>query len=189
MGRLVVHLTRFAGAIAAIGAVAYTINAMTRTGGYVTVTVLSLRTGVPLAGSSAVRRRESVLDVWGSTLAEQFLSRADVLLAGLSAGVAALLLPAVLRALMAGRPLGRGEAARLGWIALAVTVAVVAGPWLTRTATAAVIDRAGLGSTFAPASGAEWGAGWPVAALLLVLAVAARAGARRTEAAEAASAG
>ncbi|MEV4221228.1 hypothetical protein [Nonomuraea sp. NPDC049725] len=183
MGRLVVHLTRFAGVIAPIGAVAYTINAMTRTGGYVTVTVLSRKV------TGEVRREESVLDVWGSTPAEQLLSRADVLLAGLSAGVAALLLPGVLRALTAGRPLGRGEAARLGWIALAVIVAVVAGPWLTRTATAAVIDRAGLGSTFAPASGAEWGAGWPVAALLLVLAVAARAGARRTEAAEAAPAG
>ncbi|WP_049569268.1 hypothetical protein [Nonomuraea sp. SBT364] len=187
MDRLAVYLIRFAGAVTAVWGVAYTINAATRTGGYVTVGVTLRGADPALAEGMLIRRHEVLLEAWGATTGEQLLSRGDVLLAALCAGAAALLLPAVLGSVVAGRPFGRGDARRLGGLAVAVAVAAAVGPYLTWLAAAAVLARTGIGGGFAPSSGLSGGA-LVVAALLLVLALAARAGAKRAEAAGAASA-
>jgi hypothetical protein len=172
MSRWVVHLTRFAGSVAALWAVAYTVNAATRAGGDVTIRVLS-------------QGRALELDVWGSTVAEQLLSRADVLLAGLCAGAAALALPGVLTHVMRGRPYRKGNAARVGWLGALTGLAALGGPLLTSAGAGGVLDRAGSRG-FEPAfalSGGLVAAGW----LLLALGLALRAG-EKAEMAEAAAA-
>lgn len=173
--RLAVYLTRFAGAVAAVWGVAYAINGATQAGGPVAVHVI--RTGPLTLGGltlpqGVVPRGELSLDVWGSTVAEQVLTRAGTLLNGLCLGIATLLLPALLASVLAGEPFRRGNPARIGCLAVLAAVAGL-GPLLTWLGTAAVLDRAELAGAFRPAAGMPWPA-FAGACFLLALALAFR---------------
>ncbi|MEV4835313.1 hypothetical protein AB0K05_12370 [Nonomuraea sp. NPDC049486] len=171
----ILHLVRFAGAALAIWGIAYVINGATQAGGYVTVRVATAPDAgpSPLSGvrlpDGVVLRGELPLGVWGATVAEQVLSRADVLLGGLCAGLAALLLSSTMK----GRPFTRRDTA--GLVALAIVMSL--GSLLPIVAAATVLDRAGLTQDFVPSTTLSWvpiaGAG-----LLLALALAFHAGAR-----------
>lgn len=155
------HLLGFTGAVAAVWGVAYPINGATQTGAYVTIPVVPLRqvhlSEVRLAEGVVVPQREMWLDVWGSTMAEQVLSRGDVLLSGLCVGVAAFLLRALLTA--AGtRPAFDGRlTVRVTWLGgvLALTAGVV-GPLLPYLAGAMALNRTGMTDSFAPSAALSW---------------------------------
>ncbi|MFF4624255.1 hypothetical protein [Nonomuraea jabiensis] len=179
------YVIRFAGAAAALWGIAYAINGATQAGGYITVQATPtpeaadhLRlSGVRLPADVALLHQGEVpLHIWGSTVAEQVLSRADVLLSGLCAGAAAWLLHALLNSIAEGRPFDRRNPARTAWLA---TLAIVSslGSLLPAFAGAAVLDRAGLAGEFLPSFNPSWA---PLAGggLLLSLALALHAGAR-----------
>ncbi|MGI5267998.1 hypothetical protein ACQEUU_02470 [Nonomuraea sp. CA-218870] len=174
------RLARFAGAALAVWGLAYVINGATQAGGYVTIRVAtapgagpSPLSGVELSPGVVLHEEDVALDVWGATVAEQVLSRADVLLAGLCAGLAALVLSSAGR-----RFAGRGAA---GLVVLAVVSGL--GCLLPVVAAATVLDRAGLTGDFVPSSALSWA---PIAGAgaLLVLALAFHAGAREAERAD-----
>ncbi|MEV4395471.1 hypothetical protein [Nonomuraea sp. NPDC049607] len=179
--RLVLYLVRFAGAVAGVWGVAYAVNGATQAGGAITVRVLQLPqatdrlglSGVRLPGGVSLADGELPLQVWGSTAAEQVVSRSDVLLGGLCALVAAFLLGRLLTSVFEGEPYRRGNAARVAWLAVLVFVSG-AGQALPGVAVASVLDRTGLGGTFGPAPGLSW-VPFAGAAFLLALAVALRA--------------
>ncbi|MBG0831461.1 hypothetical protein HS041_27330 [Planomonospora sp. ID67723] len=164
---MIVNLTpyaiRFAGAVAAIWGIAYAINGATRAPGYVTIRVTPalesadhLRlSGVDLPAGVGLHDGELSLNVWDSTVAEQVLSRADVLLSGLCAGIAALLLSALLGSVTDGRPFQRRDPARITWLAALVIVWGL-GSLLPGLAAATVLDRAGLAETFLPSLTLSW---------------------------------
>ncbi|MFI7614063.1 hypothetical protein ACIBP6_22805 [Nonomuraea terrae] len=182
--RLALHTIRFAGAATAAWGIAYTVNAATRAGGYVTIRVTSTLeavsrsplSGVNLPAGVVLNDRDLPLDVADSTVAEQVLSRGDVLLSGLCAGVAALLLIALLNSLTQGRPFARRNPARIAWLA---ALALVGGlsPLLPGAAAATVLDRVGLTGPFLPSPTLSWPP-LAAAALLFAMALAFRAGAK-----------
>ncbi|GAA3221900.1 hypothetical protein [Nonomuraea helvata] len=189
MERIFVNLTnyalRFAGAAAAIWGIAYAINGATQARGYITIRVAPttevadhLRvSGVKLPAGAVLGEGELSLSMWDSTVTEQVLSRADVLLSGLCAGVAALLVSGLLKTFMNQQPFTRGNAARIAWLAALVLVSGLAGPMLSRLAAATVLDRAELAAIFIPSLSLSW---VPVAGcvFLLALALAFRRGAQ-----------
>ncbi len=112
---LVVHVARFAGAVAAIWGVAYPLNGATQAPGPVAIRVTSVDqlglTGVKLPPGVTLHGHELSLDVWDSTVAEQVLARGEVLLSGLSAGAAALLLALAVALRVAAAHPGAGPSA------------------------------------------------------------------------------
>jgi hypothetical protein len=183
---LTLYVIRFAGTAAAIWGIAYVINGATRAGGYVTIRVTPALESVDLSGVKlpadvVLHEGELSLDVWGSTAAEQVLSRADVLLSGLCAGIAALLLNVLLPSIMEGRPFARRNPSRITWLAALVIVSGF-GSLLPALAAALVLDRAGVTGTFLPSLALSWA---PItgAVLLLALALAFRRGAKTLDAA------
>ena len=178
---LVGNLLVFAGVLSALWGVAYAINGATQAHGYVTIHVVptletadrlrlsgtSLPDGVVLAPSPLP------LNVLGSTAAEQVLSRGDVLLGGLCAGVAAFLLRALLISVAEGHPFRRGNPAKIAWLAVLTAVSGAGGPFLPYLASATVLDRVPVKGTFLPSLTLSW---VPVvgAVFLLTLAMAFR---------------
>jgi hypothetical protein len=181
LARYVIRLTGTAGVL---WGVAYMINGITQVPEGIVVRVTSslepgdhLRLGrgeLP----AGVRLDDGGLSLYveGSTVAEQVLSRADVLVSGLCMGVAALLLVALLNSVARGRPFQKGNPARIAWLAVLVTVSGCASA-LPGIAERSVIARVGLDGTFRPSSGLSW---VPVvgAVLLFALALAFREGAK-----------
>jgi hypothetical protein len=177
MERMFVNLTRYAirfvGAAAAIWGIAYAINGATQAHGYISIRVVptlegadQLRvSGVKLPAGVVLGEGELPLTVWDSTVAEQVLSRADVLLGGLCAGVAALLLSSLVH----GQPFRRGNAGRIAWLAVLVLVSGLVGPMLSSRAAATVLDRAGLAANFLPSLSLSW---VPIAGSVFLLALA-----------------
>ncbi|MEU1392753.1 MULTISPECIES: hypothetical protein [unclassified Nonomuraea] len=182
--RLVLYVVRFAGAVAGVWGVAYAVNGATQAGGEITVRVVPrLETadrlglsGVKLPRGLSLGGGELTLRVWDSTAVEQVLFRADVLVGGLCALVAALLVGGLLTSVFEGEPYRVGNAARVGWLAVLALVSGAAQA-LPALAVAAVLDRAGAGGTFGPPSGLSW-LPFTGAALLAALALALRAGRR-----------
>ncbi|MFI6512346.1 hypothetical protein ACIBCT_32480 [Streptosporangium sp. NPDC050855] len=187
LARYVIRLT---GTVGVLWGVAYMINGITQVPAGIAVRVTpSLESGdhLRLGGRelpAGVRLDDGDLSLYveGSTVAEQVLSRADVLVSGLCMGVAALLLIALLNSFARGRPFQRGNPARIAWLAVLVTVSGCASV-LPGIAEGIVIDRVGLAGTFRPSSGPSW---VPVvgAVLLFALALAFREGAKGPRAPE-----
>ncbi|MFB4279541.1 hypothetical protein ACBJ59_29930 [Nonomuraea sp. MTCD27] len=161
--RLMIYVVRFAGAVAAVWGVAYAINGATQAEGSITVQVSpgpgvvdSLRlTGVELPPGVGFRGADLSLQVWKSTVIEQVVARADVLVSGLCAGVAALLLGPLLASVLDGEPFRRGNPARVAWLAVLVVVSGSAGA-LPGLASAAVLGRVGLTGTFVVSPALSW---------------------------------
>ncbi|MFI7108643.1 hypothetical protein ACIBK9_20225 [Nonomuraea sp. NPDC050227] len=182
--RLALYVVRFAGAVAGVWGVAYAVNGATQAGGEMVVRVLPRfeaaerlgLSGVKLPRGLSLGGGELSLRVWDSTAAEQVLFRADVLVGGLCALVAALLVGGLLTSVFEGEPYRRGNAARVAWLAVLALVSGAAQA-LPALAVAAVLDRAGAGGTFGPPSGLSW-LPFTGAALLAALALALRAGGR-----------
>ncbi|MFC4591253.1 hypothetical protein [Sphaerisporangium corydalis] len=170
-------VTWLAGALAAVWGVAFAINGVTQAQGYVMIRVVPalgamdrLRlTGEGLPSGVVLPRETMSLDVWGSTVAEQVLSRGDVLLGGLCAGVAGLLVRAVLVSVLRGVPFREGDPARIIWLAVSLVVAGVVGPFLPYLASMMVLERVGLTETFRPLLALSW---IPVVGALSLLALA-----------------
>jgi hypothetical protein len=170
---LIRYAIRFVGAAAAIWGIAYAINGATQAHGYITIRVVPtleaadhLRvSGVKLPTGVVLGEGELSLKVWDSTVTEQVLSRADVLLSGLCAAVAALLLSSLVH----GQPFRRGSAARIAWLAALVLVSGLIGPMLSSRAAATVLDRAGLAAIFLPSLSLSW---VPIAGSVFLLALA-----------------
>ncbi|MDA0632159.1 hypothetical protein OUY22_01930 [Nonomuraea sp. MCN248] len=154
------RLVRVAGAALAVWGVAYVINGATQAGAYVGIRVAT-DGPPPLPSGVVLDEGEFGLNVWGATVGEQVLSRADVLLGGLCAGLAALVLSVTVK----GRPFTRRDSAGLG--ALAVVSSL--GSLLPGAAAAAVLDRAGLTEHFVPSSTLSW---MPIAGAGLLLGMA-----------------
>ncbi|MER6508313.1 hypothetical protein ABT158_15940 [Nonomuraea sp. NPDC001636] len=182
--RLALYVVRFAGAVAGVWGVAYAVNGATQAGGEIVVRVVPRPgaadrlglSGVKLPRGLSLGGGELSLRVWDSTAAEQMLYRADVMVGGLCALVAALLVGGLLTSVFAGEPYRRGNAARVAWLAVLALVSGAAQA-LPALAVAAVLDRAGAGGTFGPPSGLSWPP-FTGAALLAALALALRAGRR-----------
>ncbi|MGW4409489.1 hypothetical protein ACWEJ6_36040 [Nonomuraea sp. NPDC004702] len=182
--RLALYVVRFAGAVAGVWGVAYAVNGATQAGGEMVVRVVPRfeaadrlgLSGVKLPRGLSLGDGELPLRVWDSTAAEQVLYRADVLVGGLCALVAALLVGGLLTSVFEGEPYRRGNAARVAWLAVLALVSGAAQA-LPALAVAAVLDRAGAGGTFGPPSGLSWPP-FAGAALLAALALALRAGRR-----------
>lgn len=196
------------GIVAGVWGVLYTVNGMTQAPATVTVPVTlavpsdgsraHVAVEVPgvtvpegwFAGATPQGGRVSagtggpdgdlMLAAWGSTRAEQALARGSWLVGGLGALVGALALAPVLGSIAAGRPFAPGNARRLVVLAATIAVAGVLAPLLPQVAGALVLARTGLaGPRFAgPSLHVE-----PllVAALVLAVAAAFRAGERLTD--------
>lgn len=195
------------GAIAALWGLAYTANAATQAPATVRVPVAVVDTvqgtsgwgdvhvevdgvQVPdgwLSGSrpaglypQAVDGRLS-LAAWGSTRTEQVLSRADWLVTGLGLLAGAALLHPLLIDVASGRPFAQGNARRLTALAGVVAGTGTLAPLLPVEAARLVLTRTGLDSNPALTPGSGF---TPVpllvGALVLVLAVAFRAGEQLT---------
>ncbi|MFI9592842.1 hypothetical protein [Nonomuraea sp. NPDC052265] len=192
--RLVLYVLRFAGAVAGVWGVAYAVNGATQAEGVMTVRVVPRPevadrlglSGVRLPGGVSPGGGELSLRVWDSTAAEQVLTRADVMVGGLCALVAARLLGGLLTSVFEGEPYRRGNAARVAWLAVLALVSGAAQA-LPGLAVGAVLDRTGVSGTFGPAFGLSW-VPFAGAAFLLALALALRAG-RRASPAQTAAAG
>ncbi|MFI7687965.1 hypothetical protein ACIBQ6_02785 [Nonomuraea sp. NPDC049655] len=182
--RLALYVVRFAGAVAGVWGVAYAVNGATQADGEIVVRVVPRLEAADRLGLSGVKLPRGLslgggelsLRVWDSTAAEQVLFRADVLVGGLCALVAALLVGGLLTSVFEGEPYRRGNAARVAWLAVLALVSGAAQA-LPALAVAAVLDRAGVGGTFGPPSGLSW-LPFTGAALLAALALALRAGRR-----------
>ncbi|SEN41613.1 hypothetical protein [Nonomuraea pusilla] len=180
--RLVVYVVRFAGVVAGLWGVAYVINGATQAGGFITVRAVPRLdaaeqlglSGVKLPSGVSLAGEELSLQVWNSTLVEQVVSRADIMLGGLCALVAAFLLRGLLTSMLERQPYRSGNAARVAWLAV-LAVAAGAAQALPGLAGAAVLDRVGLSGTFGAAYGLSW-VPFVGAAFLLALAVALRQG-------------
>ncbi|HEV7627417.1 MAG TPA: hypothetical protein VGO89_13050 [Streptomyces sp.] len=85
------------------------------------------------------------LRAWGSTVAEQLLSRADSAVLGLCFGAGALLLRRLLLSIAEGEPFRRGNAARLAGIAALTAGGSLAAAVTPGLAGGLVLDRIGLG--------------------------------------------
>ncbi|GAA3814818.1 hypothetical protein [Cellulomonas soli] len=191
------------GVLAAVWGVAYTVNAATQAPATVRVPVAvheaenggwgDVRVGldgvqVPdgwLTGARPSGYYPSTVDstltlaAWGSTRTEQALSRADWLVTGLGLLAGTLLLQPVLLAVAAGEPFARGNARLLTVLAGVVAVTGTLAPLPPALASTLVLARTGLDAN--PALSASSGitpAPLLVAALVLVVAVAFRAGER-----------
>ncbi|MEU8322484.1 hypothetical protein AB0C33_29350 [Nonomuraea sp. NPDC048881] len=182
--RLALYVVRFAGAVAGVWGVAYAVNGATQADGEIVVRVVPRLEAADRLGLSGVKLPRGLslgggelsLRVWESTAAEQVLFRADVLVGGLCALVAALLVGGLLTSVFEGEPYRRGNAARVAWLAVLALVSGAAQA-LPALAVAAVLDRAEVGGTFGPPSGLSW-LPFAGAALLAALALALRAGRR-----------
>lgn len=205
------HLLAVVGLVVAVGGPAYAVNAATQAPATVRVQVevaadsaqgRALRAARSLAVPTGSTAGEGVqltalglaapvddrgyparLSSWGSTRTEQFLSRGDVAVAGLGAGLAALLLRPVLTSIARGRPFGTGNARRLAQLALTVAVTAHLAPLFPALAAAQVLGRLGLGGVDGPLTVAPWlhlGSWTVVALVLLVLAEAFRLGERQS---------
>jgi hypothetical protein len=182
-------LLGLAGAVAAVAGPVYAINGATQAGAAVEVAV-ELRGSEQLAGVTAGLPEnarllsgdgvDTVLSSWGSTVAEQLLSRGDAAVIGLAVGLGAWLLDPVLESIAAGRPFGGRNARRLAWLALVVAVAGSIGPVLPQVGTLAVLDRLGLAGPGSPFTVGATFSLLPLVlgGLLLVLAEAFRQGER-----------
>ncbi|MEJ5867848.1 hypothetical protein WDV85_08875 [Pseudokineococcus sp. 5B2Z-1] len=116
-----------------------------------------------------------VVRVWGAGALERLAERADAAALGVGAALVAVVLSALLRTTVAGRPWRRPQARALVLAAAGVLLAGVVGPAVTAAAQRASLDRLGLGDAGPQlvVGGPEpWA--WAVAGGLLVLAAAAR---------------
>ncbi|NUP66784.1 MAG: hypothetical protein HOW71_31935 [Nonomuraea sp.] len=183
MDRLFLRLVRavlaLSGCAAAVVGVAYPVNAMTRVGGGVDILVMPVDrlrvTGEGLPRGASAAMRELWLDVWGATLAEQALSRGEILLGGLCLGVGCFLLRSLLATAWSQAGLGAGAARRLMWLGVLALVFGLTGPVLPYEAAAMALDRTSMTDAFTPWFGLSW---VPLtgAAVLFALALALRAG-------------
>ena len=150
-----------AGAVLAVGlalavfGVAYAVNGATQAQGEVevpvTLTVPAGQSAVPLPrgdlppGSRLETAADHmVLRSFGSTVAEQLVSRGDTLLFGLAAGIGGVLLRRLLLSVAEGRPFRAGNAGRIAGVAVLVAFAGTLGPVLPQLAGVMVLDRLGL---------------------------------------------
>lgn len=110
---------------------------------------------------------------WGSTVAEQLLSRGDSAIAGLSLGAGALLLRRLLLSIAEGEPFRRGNAARIAGIA-ALTLGGSIGAAVTPgLAGGLVLERLGLDGADSPVAATTFSfPQTPLLAALLLLTLA-----------------
>lgn len=134
-------------------------------------------TTLPPAGFGTGDGGQVTVAAWGSTYLEQFLSRGDRLVGGLALLGGAILLRPLLLSVAAGSPFAPGNARRLSLLAVVIAVAGSLAPLLPKIAGVRVLERLGLADdgifSTTPYLTLE---GLLVAALVLVLAVAFRAG-------------
>lgn len=134
-------------------------------------------TTLPPAGFGTGDGGQVTIAAWGSTYLEQFLSRGDRLVGGLALLGGAILLRPLLLSVAAGSPFAPGNARRLSLLAVVIAVAGSLAPLLPKIAGVRVLERLGLADdgifSTTPYLTLE---GLLVAALVLVLAVAFRAG-------------
>jgi hypothetical protein len=201
---LVTLLIAVVGVVALVGSIAYWVNGLTQAGADVSVAVqvqrplaqawngpeagwepdavVLPRAGLPDGVRLRVDPRSVELQAWDSTLAEQALARADVLVLGLGVALASWLLRPVLRGLERGEPFRVGSARRIAGIALVIAVVALLAPTLDAVAAAEVLARLDLGD---PAL-VTWTWSLPlvplvVAALVLAVAESFRRGERLSE--------
>lgn len=163
---LVNGLVVLVGAVALAGSIAYWVNGLTQTHADVTVpvqvqrpiaevwnpqapdwstgSVTLPRTSLPDGVSLRVDPGAVDLVAWDSTMPEQALARADVLVLGFGVAVGAWLLRPVLRGVERGRPFEHGNARRIAGIALVIAVVATLAPALDAIAAALVLGRIGL---------------------------------------------
>lgn len=102
--------------------------------------------GVPTGGLPNVDTRSEPLGIVvvhapDASLAEQLLSRADVLVRGIALLVAAVALLPVLRSIAAGSPFRPGNGRRVQVVAVCVVAGAYVGPLLPWRASASVLER------------------------------------------------
>ncbi|MFI6482815.1 DUF2975 domain-containing protein [Nonomuraea sp. NPDC050663] len=148
-------LIRLTGGLWAIFGVAYVINGFTQVGGHVTVTVKPLGNQVVMpelalpAGVSLEPPSDRVdLVAWGSTPAEQFLTRADTLVIGLCAVAGALLLRWLLDSIREGTPFRDGNARIVRQLAGLLALSALAGAAFPMAAAMLVLSRIGATDSF-----------------------------------------
>jgi hypothetical protein len=148
---------------------------------------LAITGPAPQAEHVALARHSTfVLEATGATRLEHFLARGDGLLYGVGALVVALALGPLLTSIAQQRPFVRGNVRRLVVIAVTIAVCGVAAPLLPQHQGLKVLERTGLADLTEPAGRyfvLEPSIPWApllVAATVLAVAVAFRAGERLT---------
>ena len=194
--RAIARLLLVAGAIAAVGGVAYAVNGATQAPATVTGPIgiedadgplrsvaVSVEDVVVPDGARLEVADDGLRLVTGAGYASRwtgFLARGDVALLGLGFGACALLVAPVVTAVAAGDPFRRSNAARIGWTGAIVGVVGMVAPVLPHLAALAVMtafDDAAGANPFAVVFGVEL-APVGVAALIFVVAEAFRRGAQ-----------
>ncbi|MEU4540398.1 hypothetical protein AB0G15_36715 [Streptosporangium sp. NPDC023825] len=102
--------------------------------------------------AGAMFRPPNILMAAGSTVAENVLARGDVLLGGLCAGGAGLLLHRLFRSFLHDPPARRRNPARILWLGVLSLVAGAAGPAIPVLASSMVLDRTKLADACRPAA-------------------------------------
>ena len=148
------------GTLWAIGAVAYLINGLTRTGAGVEITVVAttataedlrdaLQDALPESTTGVAVKEANVseisLSVWDSTALEQFVGRLDTLLTGLAVLAGAFLLSRLLATIAAGEPFASGNPRRLALLAGIVFTHSLLYPFPDRWTAHSALERAGFG--------------------------------------------
>jgi hypothetical protein len=139
--------------LAGIG-VGYMVNGATKTGGFVDVPVRAepsldhlwltadeRQVSLPDGNHLRAEGEHWELRSWGSTMAEQLLSRADGALTGLASLAGAILLSRLLQSIAEGRPFQPGNAQRIATIAALVAVVGTITSQLPRLAAYLVLNR------------------------------------------------
>ena len=158
------------GVVAAVGGVGYAVNGATQAPGNVLVPVqvqppdgpdgMGISAPVPVevagvelpAGTWLRTADDGLLLVDGTGVPRWtgFLARGDAALGGLAVGLCAFLLAPVLRAIAAGEPFRRGNAARIAWTATTVLFTGFLAPLLPQLAALMVLDDLGLARAGSP---------------------------------------
>jgi Protein of unknown function (DUF2975) len=170
---VIATLLLVAGLVAAVAGLAYAINGATQAPGQVAVPV-SLQVGGAGGAAGGAAGGEPVtvqvdgielpsdtrldavdgglalVDSTGAGRWTGFLARGDTAVAGLAFGLCAVLLAPVVRAVAAGEPFRRGNAARIGATAATILVGGMVAPLLPQAAGLAVLERLGLADAGSP---------------------------------------
>jgi hypothetical protein len=173
--RLLADAVLFAGLALAVFGVAYAVNGATQAHADVEVPVALTtpeaevpvplpRGDLPPGARLEVASDQLMLRAWDSTVAEQLTSRGDMVLFGLAASAASMLLRRLLLSIAEGQPFRAGNARRIAALAALVAVAGTVGPVLPELAALMVLDRVGLAE---PGGPFRVGVSFPLTALLV----------------------